>query len=232
MAYNDLPDKVKGSLLDFFSVEIADKMLSGITYSILLKNQKQEAIIKSYMQLKKDIEEVDRSNAGMLRVFELCNGYIFDLSVKATQQLALDILRSTCKQGEEVPQSDINNLNSIYEARKESLRKLAIKCFNEFNSREDKTKTSVDIDVALYSRNITPYISFMATDKKSKDKYLIKYDAFALKHTDLEELNRAYLLSKRLKVSVVKPLEVLTTRTGVLFRLTVEKLDPNMTLVR
>ena len=44
MAYNDLPDKVKGSLLDFFSVEIADKMLSGITYSILLKNQKQEAI--------------------------------------------------------------------------------------------------------------------------------------------------------------------------------------------
>ena len=38
MAYNDLPDKVKGSLLDFFSVEIADKMLSGITYGILLKN--------------------------------------------------------------------------------------------------------------------------------------------------------------------------------------------------
>ena len=225
-----LTSDIMEELTDFYASEISDKLFMGVTYVMLLKDSGMDNKIQKYLDLKQRIMENNTTSADIMRAFEMCNGYIFDLGLRPAQQLALDLIKSTFSTDEQLPKEAILMIkDKPLDRRKAELKNLAIKCLNELKAKP--TEKQVVFDVALYSRNTTNSIRFMANGPKN-ERIRVSYDAFNLKHTDLDELNRAFLVPKRLRVCSVQPCEILPTRTGVRFKLYVERLDSNIKIIK
>ena len=93
------------------------------------------------------------------------------------------------------------------------MTKLARKCIHEF---KEGHKT---FDVALFSRNSVPRIVVSGKDPKSGKDGVVTYDAYAVRHWDIEEVNAKLLAKEGIRIAKIEPCEVIPTKTGVRFRL-------------
>lgn len=230
MGMLNLPNDIMEELIDFYANEISNKLFIGVTYGLILKGGVSDSKIQKYLNLKQRVMENNTSNGDIMRAFELCNGYIFDLGLRPAQELALNLIKSTYSTDEQLSKNDIMMIRDLpINKRKADLKALADKCLSV--AKEHPNDKQIIYDVALYSRNSLNEIKFAAQGPKG-EKLQVRYDAFSLKHTDLDELNRAHLVTKRFRVSSIQPCEILPTRTGVRFRLYLERLDANIKIQR
>ena len=56
-----------------------------------------------------------------------------------------------------------------------------------------------------------------ANDKKSGKPVLVKYDAFAIRHWDLGDINTKMLIPAGIRIVKIEPSEILPPKTGVRF---------------
>ena len=86
-------DKLLSQLNEFLLCEIGVKAIDGITYRLLRKNEKNyEETLKRYMTIKNEALRVGYSQDEVFRVYELENGYIFDMDLKTAKQIVLSVL--------------------------------------------------------------------------------------------------------------------------------------------
>ena len=221
-----LPEDLANGLMDFFSEEISDNIFAGVTYGLVFKDKMTQAKVAKYTELKQKILECEMNTQDKLRMFEVCNGYIFDLGVRTAQIIALDLIRSTYKDGEEISKNDVLRIKDLpVQRRRAELERLANKCIKIMN--DNRTSQSEEIVIALYSRNTSNTVK-VTGELENGQKVRFTYDAYKLKHTDLDELNKQFLVKRRIKVASIQACEILPPRTGVKFKLKIERLDDKM----
>lgn len=202
----------------FYMQEIADGVLDGMTYALLLNTDKVK--IQNYLTLKEYIKNEGYSDSAILRAFSLSNGYIFDMDLAVAQRIAIKILKASYKECDR-DVDFISEVKSIPQARKKTdMLRLANKCLKELGDGNR------EFYIALYSKNSSPYIKLTGTQNGLPVK--VTYDSYALRHFDLTDINTHYLCEKGARISKIEPCEILASRTGVKFRIVIERIDPNM----
>lgn len=204
-------------LTEFMVCEVGSKALDGITYTMLLKNNKDKEEIDRYMNIKHEAAKCGYTNNEVFRVYEITNGYIFDMDIATAKQITAEIVRTLNKNNAGIQNTDL--INNLPEKR----RKKDMVALGKFLKEEfDKGKRQVE--VALFSKNSTNRI--ILNGKNSKGEAIaVKYNAYAIRHWDIELINEKLLIPAGFRVSRIQPCEILPSKTGVSFVFTLETIE-------
>lgn len=205
-------------LSEFMICEIGAKALDGITYTMILKDKKDKAIYDKYMTIKKEATKCGYSNDEVFRVYEVANGYIFDMDLNTAKQITAEIAKAVAKQnGGQTPTGELLR-DTPDQRRKKDMVLLAKKLKEEYD------KGNTQVEVALFSRNSTNRIIITGKDKNG-NTLAVKYDAYAIRHWDIEIINEKFLIPAGFRVKRIQPCEVLPKKTGVSFVFFMESMD-------
>lgn len=212
----DVSKELYGKLTEFLTVEIESKVLDGITYVMTLKNENDRESTESYKKIKDVAIKNGLGQNEAFRVYELSNGYIFDMDLTIAKHIAFLLSKKVNQQTKgQMPVGDFIG-EKPEKRRQEDMQKLAKKCLTQFKAGKKV------FDVALFSRNSVPRIQITGKDKSGKDA-VITYDAYAVRHWDIEEINARLLAKEGIKIAKIEPCEVIPSKTGVRFTLHLDK---------
>ena len=205
-------------LTEFMVCEVGSKALDGITYTMLFKTNKDKVLYDRYLTIKKEANKCGYSNDEVFRVYEVSNGYIFDMDLNTAKQITAEVAKSVAKSGTvRVPSTDI--LKDMPEQRR---KRDIINLSRYLKAEYDTGKRQVE--VALFSRNSTNKIIINGEGPRG-EIIAIKYNAYAIRHWDIEILNEKFLIPSGFRVKRIQPCEVLPSKTGVSFIFTLESMD-------
>lgn len=197
-------------LTEFLATEIQSKALNGITYTMLFKDDKDKEALETYKNIRKEATKCGYGPNEVFRVYEVSNGYIFDMDLRVAKQLTVELSKAVAKMNQgQTPVGDLIG-DAPEKRRREDLELLA-----KYIKSEAK-KGNRKLEVALFSKNSVQRIVINGEDKEGKPT-LIKYNAYAIRHWDIEDLNTMYLVPVGLRVSRIEPCEILPPKTGVRF---------------
>lgn len=210
-------NELKNMLTDFMLQEIGQKALDGITYAFVLKSDKDKENYRNYMDIRREATKCGYNMSEIFRVYEVSNGYIFDMEIAVAKQISYLIAKAVNKtNGGKTPVKDF--IKDYPERRRKSdmvgLARYVKSCY-------DKRETT--IEVALFSRNSTPKITITGVGQ-NKEMLAIKYNAFAIRHWDIESVNKNLLIPAKIRIARMEPCEILPSKTGVKFKLYIESI--------
>lgn len=214
----EISKKLLDMLSDFLISEIGSKVLDGITYTMIFKTPKDKASYDRYMTIKKEVEKCGYSNDEIFRVYEVTNGFIFDMSIEIAKQITAQLAEAVAKSnGGKTPTGSI-----VMDMPEQRRKKDIISLARYLKSEYDNGRTQVE--VALFSKNVTNKI--MVNGKNTRgDAISIKYNAYAIRHWDIEILNEKFLIPAGFRVRRIQPCEILPSKTGVSFLFTLEPMQ-------
>lgn len=213
--------KLIDMLSEFLTTEIQSKALSGITYTLLLKDGKDKEEAAKYFKIREEATNCGFGPNEVFRVYEVSNGYIFDMDLSVAKYITVELSKVVSKMyGGRTPVGDLIG-ESPEVRRRDDMTLLAKYVLNQF--KEGKRK----VEVALFSRNSVPRIVINATDKDGKP-VLLKYNAYAIRHWDIEDVNINLLAPKGVRIASIEPCEILPSKTGVRFILTLAPCNINV----
>lgn len=208
-------------LTEFMICELDHKARSGITYSMISKDERDKETYNRYYAIKKEAINCGYKNDEVFRIYEVSNGYIFDMDLNVVRKITAELMKSMAKTDSSV--ATAVNKNGQYdfiggnpeERRKNDMIRLANYVKQEFKSGNNV------LEVALFSRNSVPRIVINGVGP-NKELISVKYNAYAIRHFDIEAINANVLIPSGLRVYKIEPREILPSKTGVLFKLYVE----------
>jgi len=218
---NDMAEFSK-SLLDmlteFLICEIGSKALDGITYTFVFKDKRDKEMYDRYMTIKQEATKCGFSNDEVFRVYQVANGYIFDMDLNTAKQITAEIAKSVARQNNDsTPTGDIIK-DMPEQRRKKDMVMLARKLKEEYDKGNDQ------VEVALFSRNSTNRIIVTGKDQNG-NSIAIRYDAYAIRHWDIEIINEKFLIPAGFRVKRIQPCEILPKKTGVSFLFMLESME-------
>lgn len=207
-------------LAEFMICEIGSKALDGITYSMVFKDnsKKEQELYKRYTEIKQEAIKCGFTNNEVFRTYEVSNGYIFDMDLNIAKQITAEIAKSVAKaNGGKTP------LGELLKDKPDQRRKRDIQALARYlTSQYDAGKKQCE--AALFSRNSTNKI--IITGKGPNGETLAyRYNAYAIRHWDIEIINEKYLIPSGFRVKRIQPCEILPSKTGVAFIFTMESMD-------
>lgn len=215
--------KLSKELMDYLSeftvCEIKSRVLDGITYTMLLKDNKEDDILYNrYMRIVEEARKCGYDSNQIMRVYNLSNGYIFDVDLSIVREITAELAKSVAKANNgQTPITDMIN-DMPEQRRKRDLSELAKYLKNEFDHG------NTDVEVALFSKNCTNKI--VCTCKGPNGEAIsLRYNAYAIRHWDIESLNENYLIPAGFRVKIVQPCEILPRKQGVVFELVLESMS-------
>lgn len=207
--------KMMNLLTEFMISEIGSKALDGITYSFVLKdNPNDRESYNRYMEIYKEVRNCGFSPDEIFRAYELSNGYIFDMDLNVVKHISTELVKAVEKtDGVQYGTGDLIG-SSPEKRRKADMNGLANYVLGELQKGKSVT------EVALFNRNSVPHIIISG---KTAGRYAsIKYNAYAIRHWDIEIINAKLLIPAGARISRIEPCEILPTKTGVKFLITTE----------
>lgn len=202
-------------MTEFLINEIGSKSIDGITYTMVLKEDKDKEAFKRYMEIRKEAQKCGYSSDEAFRVYEVSNGYIFDMDMSVVKKISRELSKAVSKtNGGQTPISDFIG-DKPDKRRKSDMLGLAKYVKSEFDSG------NMEVQVALFSRNSTPRIMITGIGPKN-EMLTIRYNAYAIRHWDIETINSALLIPAGIRIAKLEPCEVLPSKTGVKFKLYLE----------
>lgn len=208
--------KLLGYLTDFLTMDLDSKALDGITYALMLKDCKSDMEnCKRYKEIKKETAKCGFSNDEVFRIYEVSNGYIFDMDIGITRSITARVVASFAKKPTTLRDADV--IKEKPDARrKQDLIRLAKSIKQSYESGNHI------MEVALFSKNSVPRIVVNGTGPNG-EALSLRFNAYAIRHWDIEALNTELLIPIGLRVSKIEPCEILASKTGVRFILHIEK---------
>ena len=203
-------------LTEFTVCEVGSKVVDGITYTLLLKTERDRELVERYKRIKVETANCGYVSNEVFRMYELSNGYIFDMDMRVARAITAQIVRTINRE-----QNNIKNPDLISDAperrRKKDIIALSKYIIDQFNQGKR------EIEVALFSKNTTDRIVINGTGPNG-EALVISYRAYAIRHWDIELLNEKLLIPQGLRISRIQPFEVLPSKTGVSFLFTLERM--------
>ena len=214
--------QLKDMLSEFMIREIGAKVLDGITYTFVDSNDKEKN--KEYNVIREEATANGFGGKEIIRVFKVSNGFIYDLDIDIAKAITQELYKVVAKDNNlSINVNENPNFRIIGETPKKR-RMEEIEKISKFILNKAKTG-EMDFEVALFSRNKTNQIIINGIDGDSGDRISVRYNAYALRHYDLEIVNEKYLIPAGYRVCNVKPLEILPSKTGVCFNIRVQTMD-------
>ena len=212
-------EDLKNMLTEFVVAELGVKATYGITYAMFLKdNKKDQALYERYMDIRKEANKCGFSTDQIIRVYELTNGYVIDLDINVVKDILKDIWHYVNQNTSAQIDASAFIGNKPTQRRLKDLAILAKNCKSKFDSG------NLEYMIALFCKNMSNRIVFSAYNP-NKESIICAYDAYALRHWDIEQLNLDYLIPAGFRVARIQPFEILPTKTGVSFLLVLESMD-------
>lgn len=217
----EFSDSLVSMLTEFMVCEIGAKTLDGITYTMLMKDPRDKEIYDKYMLIKREAVKCGFSSEEVFRTYEVSNGYIFDMDIMTAKQMTVKLSEAVAKMNNNA--TPIGNLigDRPEQRRKKDMISLARYLKNKYDSGTRQT------EVALFSRNSSNKIVLNGKGPKG-ETLTITYNAYALRHWDIEKVNEQLLIPAGFRVSRIQPCEVLPSKTGVAFIFTMESMAEAM----
>lgn len=205
-------------LTEFLICEVDSKALSGITYAMALKDDKGREMFKRYKKILKEIKNCGYESEEIFRIYDVGNGYIFDMDLSVTKRITIELTKAVAKANNDdrLAEDIIGDKPDI--RRKEDMTRLSRHIQKEYFE-----KGNSEIEVALFSRNSVPRIIITGKDKEGHPT-IVRYNSYAVRHWDIEAINRKILIPKGVRVGRIQPREVLPSLTGCSFMLFVEQI--------
>lgn len=214
----ELSKKLLDMLAEFMICEIGSGILDGMTYTLLLKNDKDKPIYDRYIAIKKEAINCGYINDEIFRMYEVVNGYIFDMDLLTAKKLTLELSKSIAKaNGGQTPIVELVK-DMPDQRRKRDLVKLAKYLKSEYDKGEKQ------VEVALFSKNSTNKIIINGKTPEGEGISL-RYNAYAIRHWDIEIINEKFLIPSGFRVKRIQPCEVLPNKNGVSFLFTMESME-------
>ena len=207
-------------MTDFLISEIGSKSIDGITYTMVLKRPQDKEEYDRYMRIRREAQNCGFGPEDAFRVYEVSNGYIFDMDMSVAKKITYELSKAVNKtNGGRTPIADFIG-DKPEQRRKQDMLGLAKFVKSEF----DKGKR--EIEVALFNRNSTPRIIVTAIGPDNS-MIVIKYNAYAIRHWDIETVNAALLIPAGIRISTIEPCEIIPSKRGVRFKMYLEPLTGN-----
>lgn len=204
-------------LTEFLVHEIDAKVLDGITYAFVLKTDKNaKETYKAYMNIKEEAKRCGFANDEVFRVYEVNNGYIFDMDLREAKKITKALAKAVAKdtKNNNIP---IDLIGEKPEKRRQAdMTSLARQVKREYDSGKMK------MEVALFSRNKSPKITITGIGPKG-NSLAIQYNAYAIRHWDIETINEKLLVPAGIRIAKIEPCEILPSKTGVRFIIYLDK---------
>ena len=206
-------------MTEFMICEVGARVLDGITYTMLLKNNKKDLeVYERYMTIKREAIKCGYTNDEILRVYEVSNGYIFDMDLRTAKQITTELSKSVAKaNGGQTPAGELIK-DMPDQRRKRDLVALAKYLKSEYD------KGNRQLEVALFSKNTTNRIVINGKGPNG-EAISLRYNAYAIRHWDIETVNEKFLIPSGFRVKRIQPCEIFPSKTGVSFIFTLESMD-------
>lgn len=205
--------KLMNQLSEFLVCEIGGKAIDGITYTMLLNNNKKDMErYKRYNAIRLEaIHNCGFSNDELLRCYEVSNGYIFDMDMNTAKQITIELSKAVANaNGNATPVGDLIG-DAPEQRRKRDMISLAKYLKNAYDAGYK------EVYVALFNKNATDRIMVTGEDKNG-NKLAVSYKAYAIRHWDIEQINAQMLMPAGIKVESIQPCEILPFKNGVSFK--------------
>lgn len=216
-------EELMNSLSAFMIHEIGSKALDGITYTMLFKSEKDRETFERYKRIREQATQCGFNSDEIFRIYEVKNGYIFDMDLRVAKEVVAKLAASVAKSNGGQTPTDRILMDMPDQRRKRDMVNLYKYLKGEYNNGRLRT------EVALFSRNSTNKIIITGQGPKS-EAMAIKYEAYALRHWDIEALNEQFLIPANFRVKSIQPCEVLPSKTGVSFIFTMESMDQHRSM--
>lgn len=205
-------------MTEFLIHEIGTKALDGITYTFVLKEEREKESYRKYMDIRKEANNCGYTMDEAFRVYEVNNGFIFDMDLSVAKKISYELAKAVNKtNGGVTPVKDLIG-NGPDKRRKSDMVGLAKYVKSKFDNNENI------IEVALFSRNSTPRITITCVGQNN-EMLAIRYNAYAIRHWDIELINKNLLIPAGIRIARLEPCEVLPSKTGVKFKLYLEPIS-------
>ena len=195
--------EIMNLLTEFLVVNINEKVLQGISYIIVPKNDKNNEKIKELDKVRARLTELGVPENEQFRRYDVNTGVIYEIDLKTAIELTVRISKAAGAS----ESTDFGISQSSYERQNDDIKRFAQLCVK-------KAKAGIEeFDVCLFSRNTVDKINMTGKDQNNKD-IMVAYDAFALRHTDIAKINQQ-LANVHLKIVRVIIHEAVPSMTGV-----------------
>jgi hypothetical protein len=214
----EITDEAMKIITKIVANSISEKVFDGVNWAIVLNDDTETK--NEYESIRQDLKEMGYVHGEILRAAAVPNGLIYDIDVSVIKSLVNNLMAGSenadvCKQ----------MIDTAYEQRRNSeFQKLHVYLMK--NYKEGRLKVSVALFNVNQGNKIT-YKTTIETGKYAGKKVAITLNAFALRHWDLQELNRDYLIPSGIKIAKIRAIEILPTCTGVGFNLELVGLSNN-----
>lgn len=206
-------------LTDFLVVNIESRAKDGITYAMAFK-EGDTALIEKCKGIKENVLKEGYGQDQVFRVYEVSNGYIFDMDLSIAKYITKELAKVVAKNNKLVLPTDDLIGDAPEKRRRKDMQKLAKYCKSQYE------KGINVFEVALFSRNSVPKITITGSDaaNNGRDKsVIVVYNAYAIRHWDIEEVNRNLLVPTGIRIAKIRPCEILPSKTGVRFELSLDR---------
>jgi hypothetical protein len=213
---------LKEQLTAFLLSEIGAKATDGITYALITSTPKHKEDIADYLKIRDEANKCGFSANQVFRVYKASNGYIFDMDLDTARDMTMKIARSISNNdsNSDVDKQQLSELLGIIKNMPEQRRKRDIVSLSNHLLQQAKAG-KWELEVALFSRNKTNKI--IINSYYNNEPVEIKYNAYAIRHWDVEIINEKFLIPNGYRVSHIQPCEILPSATGVSFKFTIER---------
>ena len=208
----DLSSSLLNKFADAVCNEIGSMVLDGVHYISLKDNNDNKITIDRLKNLRMELDANKKKPTEFLEIIKVSNGYVFILDKELTYYLfKLLIKASNTTEFDNLVKAIPEKPDKIIENSKLQLAKL---CNFIFNKKKKDT-----VDVCLYNANDIDKFNVSAVTKDG-ERVLVQYNAFRLTQTDLDDINKLYLVKKNMRISGSQICEILDD--CVLVRLTLD----------
>lgn len=196
--------EIMNLLTEFLVINIDEKVLQGISYIIVQKNDVNAAKIKKYDAIRARLTELGVPKNEQFRRYDVNTAIVYEIELKT----AITITEKLSTAVGATQTTDFGISRASLERQQDDIKRLAQLCVK-------KAQRGVsEFDVCLFSKNKVDKINIAAKDSTSGKQMAVSYDAFALRHTDIITVN-SVLAGCGLKIVRVLIHEAVPSMTGV-----------------
>jgi len=199
-------------LTDFLVCQIGSRTLDGVTYDLMLKDKEiDKKVYERYLEIRKEADRCGYNDTEVFRVYRLSNGYIFDMDLMTVKQINSQMVAAIKKNDENCDHESMAEILGMPEQqRKKDMVRLAryLKFKYDSGVRE--------LEIAMYNRCSSGKIIINGILHDGREAS-VTYEAFAIRHWDIETINKKLIGPAGFLVKSITPCEILPNKEGVSF---------------
>ena len=207
--------ELRNMLTDFIVSEIGSKGIDGVTYTLKLDSSKNREEIEIYTRIREEATRCGYDDKELFRAFEVNNGVVFDMDIKAMAQILIKIAQSASAiTGKH---ADMNNM--VYSEPENVRKSEVVRLANSIKKEAEKGGNK--ITVALFNRNRINRVHY--SEREGDEAKVYTMEAFKVRTNDILYLNQGPLKEMGYVVRQVIPRYILPTENGLVTEIVFEK---------